>query len=563
MGLFSYLLRSSRRDFLLAITVSIVSGATGAAFIALVNAALGRGGAGSAGLVWGYVGMCLVTIATRFLAQNLLFRLSQEVIYRLRRRLVDGIVGAPLRGLEKTGTARLYSALTDDVVVIADALPGLPLTWSSAAFVLVCLIYLVVVSPVIALATLLAAATGVGLYRLFSISGLRYLSRAREEQDTLFEHFQAITGGVKELKLNRARRDAIAGDALDETAHSYRRHSVLGLSVFEGAAGSGQAVFFGLIGVLLFLFPVYLTVPSRALANSILVVLFAVSSLQGVLIWLPAIGRATVALKKIEERLGELETTDRDGGTGVAAGVTAGPDATDFDGWEWLEFRGVSHVYPGPKGEEFVLGPLTLEVRRGEVLFVVGANGSGKTTLAKVLTSLYPPEAGSVWVDGTEVTDANRDAYRQLFSAVFSDFFLFDSLAGLPVADRAAKARHYLARLQLDHKVSIVDDRFSTTALSQGQRKRLALLAAYLEDRSCYVFDEWAADQDPVFKDFFYHELLAELKARGKAVVVISHDDRYFDVADRLMRLDYGQIRPEEVSSGQTVAGRPGAEPGR
>jgi putative ATP-binding cassette transporter len=164
-------------------------------------------------------------------------------------------------------------------------------------------------------------------------------------------------------------------------------------------------------------------------------------------------------------------------------------------------------------------------------------------------------------VDDTPVDEHNREAYRQLFSAVFTDFFVFDSLLGLPPEDRAAKAQRYLARLQLDHKVSIVGDTFSTTSLSQGQRKRLALLAAYLEDRSFYVFDEWAADQDPLFKQFFYEELLAELKARGKAVMVISHDDRYFHAADRLIRLDYGQIRQEEILSGQTVAGPPAGQP--
>ncbi len=210
-----------------------------------------------------------------------------------------------------------------------------------------------------------------------------------------------------------------------------------------------------------------------------------------------------------------------------------------------------------------MLGPLDLEFRRGEVLLLVGANGSGKTTLAKVLTGLYPPEAGAVWVDGREITQENRDAYRQLFSAVFSDFFLFDSLLGLPAEDLAAKARYYLERLQLDHKVSIVGDRFSTIALSQGQRKRLALLTSFLEDRSFYVFDEWAADQDPVFKEFFYRELLAELKARGKAVLVITHDDRYFHLADRLVRLDYGQVREEEICNGPTVAAGPGAETAR
>jgi putative pyoverdin transport system ATP-binding/permease protein len=551
MGLFKYLLRSSRRIFLLAIVTSLVSGAAGAAFIAVVNLALKQEGNIRASLVWLYVVICLATVMTRFVSQIMLYRLSQGVIYLLRRKLIDRMLGAPLRSVEKTGIPQVYSTLSDDVVVIGSALPGLPAVCSSASFVVVALAYLVAVSPVIALASIAATVIGVAVYRLFAIYGLRALGSARADQDRLFEHFRAITSGIKELKLNRQRREALAGKELNATANSYRRHSVVGLSVFEGAAGSGQAVFFGLIGLVLFVLPAYFAISKQAMAASVLALLFMVASLQGILTWLPALGRASVALGKIEERLEFFESEGQEGREGQSSA------AYGFNNWQRVEFRGVSHVYPGPAGEEFVFGPLDFEFRRGEVLFVVGANGSGKTTLAKVLTSLYPPQAGAIWIDGTQITSHNREAYRQLFSAIFADSFVFDGLLGLPPEGLAAKTQYYLGRLQLDHKVTIVGDRFSTTALSHGQRKRLALLAAYLEDRSFYVFDEWAADQDPFFKEFFYTELLAELKAASKAVVVISHDDRYFHIADRLVRFDYGQIRQEEISNAQAIAGRP------
>jgi putative ATP-binding cassette transporter len=181
----------------------------------------------------------------------------------------------------------------------------------------------------------------------------------------------------------------------------------------------------------------------------------------------------------------------------------------------------------------------------------VGGNGSGKTTLAKLLTGLYAPDGGDIRFDGQLITDQNREWYSQHFSVVFSDFFLFDSLLGLKrqVSNLDATARDYLVQLQLDHKVQVKDGNLSTTSLSQGQRKRLALLTAYLEDRPIYIFDEWAADQDPMFKEVFYDRLLPELRAKGKTVIVISHDDRYYHVADRIIKLDYGQlVDSEEVT---------------
>ncbi|WP_158617739.1 ATP-binding cassette domain-containing protein [Corallococcus sp. CA049B] len=161
---------------------------------------------------------------------------------------------------------------------------------------------------------------------------------------------------------------------------------------------------------------------------------------------------------------------------------------------------------------------------------------------AKLLTGLYQPEGGQIVVDGQPITEQTQESYRQLFSAVFSDFYLFERLLGLVGEGTASQVQHYLSLLQLSRKVRIDGGVLSTTELSLGQRKRLALLTAYLEDRPIYLFDEWAADQDPAFKAVFFTELLPELKRKGKTVVVISHDDRYFGVADRVLRLDAGKL---------------------
>jgi len=187
-------------------------------------------------------------------------------------------------------------------------------------------------------------------------------------------------------------------------------------------------------------------------------------------------------------------------------------------------------------------------------VFLIGGNGSGKSTLAKVITGLYPPAGGEIRLNGRVIGDHNRDEYRQSFSTVFADFFLFDRIMGAAPGADDGRAREYLEKLHLNHKVSIENGVFSTTQLSQGQRKRLALLCAYLEDRPFYLFDEWASDQDPLFKDVFYTKLLPELRSRRKAVLVISHDDRYFPCADRLIKLDYGRITGESRGQRLSVA---------
>jgi putative ATP-binding cassette transporter len=264
---------------------------------------------------------------------------------------------------------------------------------------------------------------------------------------------------------------------------------------------------------------------------------------------LPIFGRANIALKKIED-LG-LSLASR---TSERSPEIPSDPATCV---ESIELAGVTHTYYREGDDQhFVLGPIDLKLFTNEVVFLVGPNGCGKTTLAKLLVGLYFPEEGEIRLNGKPVTDESRREYRENFSVVFSDFFVFEQLLGLESPRLDEQARDYLARLQLNHKVQVVEGGLSTTELSQGQRKRLALLTAYLEDRPIYLFDEWAADQDPLFKEIFYHQLLPELKARGKTVIVITHDDRYYSVADRLVKLEYGRI---ELDSYAATASMPAA----
>jgi ABC-type siderophore export system fused ATPase/permease subunit len=126
---------------------------------------------------------------------------------------------------------------------------------------------------------------------------------------------------------------------------------------------------------------------------------------------------------------------------------------------------------------------------------------------------------------------------------VFGDFHLFSHVldrSGHTPPDR--QIEDWLRKLQLNSQVQVLQGVLSKLTLSTGQRKRLALLQCYAEDREICFFDEWAADQDVHFREHFYYELLPELKRRGKTLIVISHDDRYFHVADRIVKLEDGLV---------------------
>ncbi|MFJ4657565.1 ATP-binding cassette domain-containing protein [Nocardia sp. NPDC088792] len=210
---------------------------------------------------------------------------------------------------------------------------------------------------------------------------------------------------------------------------------------------------------------------------------------------------------------------------------------------------------PPDDGTGFRLGPVDLVFEPGRATFIIGGNGSGKSTLAKLITGLYVPRTGQLVLNGEPIDHENIEWFRQNTSAVFTDFYLFEDYLGFD-AGVDDKVRKYLEELQIAHKVTVQDGRLSTIDLSQGQRKRLALLTALLEDRQIYVFDEWAADQEPRFRDVFYRELLTELKQRGKTVIVITHDDRYFDCADQIVKLDFGRVAEVKQLTEPVTAGK-------
>lgn len=538
MRLVAFLLRASWRIVVLAVIAGAISGGSNAGLIALINATLNSASPSPTLLVEGFVGLAFVAFISMFTSRVLLVRLAQGAILNLRMRLSRRILGTPLRSLEEIGPHRLLANLTDDVLIITEALRFIPVIAINGLTIAISLAYLGWLSGVTLLALLSFIVLGVFAYQLLAARALRWLRMAREEEDSLFQHFRSLTEGIKELKIHRQRGDAFLSQALQPTARTYRDYSVNGMTRFTIAEIWGQLVFFSFVGLLLFAMPRLIPMSTRVLTGSTLVVLYTLAPLQAVVGALPIMGRATISLRKIE-RLG-LTLDDQPDERGPA------PQAPPDPSWRGVELVGVSHSYHREREDShFILGPLDLAFRPGELVFLVGGNGSGKTTFAKLLIGLYTPESGEIRVDGRPVTDETREAYRQYFSVVFSDFHLFESLLGLGSPELDAQARDFLVQLQLDHKVQVNEGVLSTLALSQGQRKRLALLTAYLEDRPFYVFDEWASDQDPLFKEVFYTQLLPNLKARGKAILVITHDEKYFHLADRIVKLDYGTIEQD------------------
>ncbi|MGH8614827.1 MAG: cyclic peptide export ABC transporter [Gammaproteobacteria bacterium] len=551
------LLKGSRTILLVAVFAGLVGGLSGAGLVALVNTALSHDSHSTTAIGGWFAGICLLFVLARIASSSMILRLGENAVFELRLRLSRQILNAPFRRLQELGAPRLLASLTEDISTISEVFAAIPWLCINGAVVLGCLVYLGWLSWRVFLFVIVFTALGIVIFFALNHRAVRALRIAREHDGELYSHFRGLTEGVKELKLHRLRREAFLSEALKATATACRRYRIGGETIFIHAANWSYGLFYGLIGLILFALPAWQHLAGETLSGSILAILFMMGPLSGLLDTLPSLSRASVAFAKVNALEKELDSHVVSE-VGIRPYIQPPPVT--------LELVNVTHRYHRDlEGTDFKLGPLDFSLHPGELIFLIGGNGSGKTTLAFLLVGLYVPESGELRLNGEPVTDSNRDGYREHFSAVFSDFYLFDHLFGVP-SGLEQKGREYLVRFQLDHKVQIKNGAFSTTELSQGQRKRLALLTAYLEDRPIYVFDEWAADQDPLFKKLFYTTLLPDLKARGKTIVVITHDDQYFHVADRCIKLESGRFaeyRPSEpLSDSMTSAGvRAGSSP--
>ncbi len=524
-----------RRSWSLGIGVlaaGVASGLCAAALIALINSAINRPDPWGTALVWGFAGLVVVRVVLGGTAQVLVNHFSHCVVADLCQDLSRRLLAVPMPRLEAIGMPRMQVTLTDDVAVIAWAIQCLPSLAINLAILLGCAVYLGWLSWPIFLVVSGFVVAGTSTFLLLLQPARRQWWQVWQHRERLIGHLRALIDGMKELKLNATLREAFLTGSIGDALEAVRRASLRGAIRQAVASGWGQTLFFLLVGLLLFGMPTLREGRSEALTGYLLVAIYMMNPLWSVIDTWPAIARGSLAVERVMELTGRLDSKPP-----PAAMPRGGVE------WERLELKGVVFAYPAENGTRpFQLGPLDFTLQPGEIVFVAGGNGSGKSTFAKVLTGLYPPEGGEIRLDGHLVTALAREWYHGHFSAIFSDFHLFDGLLGLSGSDLDARARAHLDQLELSSKVQVENGVFSTTALSSGQRKRLALLTALLEDRPIYVLDEWAADQDPHYRDIFYKALLPELRLRGKAVVVISHDDRYYSLGDRTVRLAYGQV---------------------
>jgi putative pyoverdin transport system ATP-binding/permease protein len=536
------LLRESPRAWRRALVLAALAGLGNAAILGIINRGATLASSGGSFLSLRLLLLFALCMIAFFVGKRYaLIQSSVIVEYMLKKRLVrvsDKIRNSDLEMVESLGRGELYTKISQDTSLISQSGLIMVNAAQQSLVLIFCLGYIAWLSRLAFIATVAMVALGTTIYFKHAKSAQELLHRLKVKEAELVDALGHMVDGFKEIRLNRKKSDAVF-KAFDGISDSVRDIKIDTQVNFVIDIMFSDLFFYSLLGIVVFLLPRLQPSYSALVLMTTAAILFIMGPLQLVVQAAPVFARAQAAIRNLDELEQKLD---------AALGVPreAFPDgngAKCFDGFQNFALEGVRFSYAQREGASgvFSVGPLNFEVRRGETVFLVGGNGSGKTTVLKLLCGLYFPQHGAITVDGQPLDRKTMHGYRELFSTVYSDFHLFDRLYGMECID-SARVSAVLDEMQLSEKTRFENGRFTDLNLSTGQRKRLALAVALMEDKPILVFDEWAADQDPHFRQYFYDVVLKRLKAEGKTVLAVTHDDRYWPAADRVLKMDYGVI---------------------
>lgn len=520
-------------------STTVLAGVFGTLVLVSLNAAM-SGGASSGPLLLAFA-LCLVGFfVTQTLSLRAAARYTEACVRGFRTRLIEKLCASKLRVVEQISADTIFGVIERETKLISHVGLSLIAAAQSGAMVAFCLLYLLSVSASVAL---LLAALSAGFVALFVLKMRRAASNfhgAAEAENQLFALMHHVVYGFKEVKLHSRRKQALLG-ALERDLAEIERLRVTGEQQASMSLVLSRTALFLVVGVIVHLLPRLHAAVSLSAATLATTVLFMAGPLTNALSMVPVFARARASLRLLTDLDAQLEEAEH------AEEAESGDSR-----FTSLELREVSYAYATDGAAGFAVGPLNLRIEAGTAVFVTGGNGSGKSTFLRLVTGLYQPTTGDIVLNGEKVAAPLGAAYRSKFAAVFWDYHLFDRFYGLDASHEDVE--RLLAHVNLQDKVTPQGDGLSTLELSTGQRRRLALVTALLEDRELYVFDEWAADQDPERRDWFYRQEIPRLLGQGKTVVVSTHDREYFHVCHQELRFDSGACIVIQRSSARSRA---------
>lgn len=539
MELFYFLKKESGKALQSITGIAVISGISNAMLLAIVNSATSSNI--SRGDLTKYFLLYLLSISLFIFTKQYILKKSsilvENIIKNLRIRIANKIRHSDLLHLEETGTSAIFTRISQDAAQISQTVTYVGNAFQSAVMVLFSVIYIAFISIPAFLITLTSILLGIVSYFRYRKSATDLLKQSSNKEAEFYGSLNELLGGFKEIKVNQKKNNDVfeSFTTIAEQSSDFKLKAILKLIISYIAS---QSFFYVLLAFIIFLLPNYVDIANKDLIRISAAILFIIGPLESIISSFPILLTANVSAANITKLENTLDGfTDA---TNDPAQETTIHEPIAFN--QEIVFTDLSFEYP-KKGlnEQFAVGPISLHVKKGTITFITGGNGCGKSTFLKLACGLYYPEKGNITVDYKDINKKNYHNYRELFSIIFTDFHLFQKLYGLRNYEQSI-VDNLLNEMQIDKKTQVIDGLITNIQLSTGQRKRLALVAAILENKSVYIFDEVAADQDPQFKKYFYKVLLPKLKESGKTIIAVTHDEYFFNDCDYRYKIENGNF---------------------
>ncbi|PCJ56707.1 MAG: hypothetical protein COA79_18050 [Planctomycetota bacterium] len=463
-------------------------------------------------------------------------KLIENILRDLRIRFADKIRKSELQIVENLGKGEVFTKVSQETNQISQSSILIANACQESIMLCFCLLYIAFLSFAAFFVTIGSMAIAIYIYFIHQKGLEEDMNELTNQEGQLLDSLSHLIDGFKEVRINSNKSDDVFKTFTQKTLATEDSKININVKIATDIMFS-HVFFYFLIAVIVFLLPQFVPTYNDVVLKLTAALLFIVGPLEMIVACIPVMTRSNLALNnlfKLEKILDKNLPIEDEPNPATLEKY--------FD-FKEIDFKEVSFSYRDNLGESlFSVGPFDFNIKRGDTIFIIGGNGSGKSTVLKVLLGLYNRDNGSLSIDNQIINNHSLTPFRNLFSTIFTDFHLFDKIYGIKDVDEE-KINRLIDEMDLTGKTSFKDGRFTNTHLSTGQKKRLALIIALMEDKPVYIFDEWAADQDPHFRKHFYETILKQLKSDGKTILAVTHDDHYFHHADRIIKLDYGTVQ--------------------
>jgi cyclic peptide transporter len=539
MNIFNVLAKQSRYFYLFIVSLGIVNSVVYISLLMFINNAVSQKAQPFLPQYDWLIFICLIVgslICTKVF-QTYMVRLTYELLFQYEVAILQKLRFATYQAFEKLGAQRVYTAIGD--VRILSYIPEVLVAVINSTVIIFCaLTYLFVASPAGGLAVLALMGSLLLIYLLRNKQIEKYLNKVRDLQNTYHQYLRDLLFGFKEIKMSIPRNEGIFNDFLRKNRLAGKQLGVKSAVRYLDNELLGTYSWYFALGIAMFVLPRLLNLSAGESIPFIVIILYLMSPLASLVKVLPYYTNVKIALERIEQIQQDVESQAEET-FGLGSGT-----AID-QAFKQLVFKDVVFEYFDEKQHKtFRVGPLNLEIKKGEVVFITGGNGSGKSTFVNMLTGLYKPSSGQILFNNIPVTAENYPYYSNRISAIFTSNYLFsENYERFELNKDNAALKEMVELMQMNEVLRFDEERqHIDNGLSKGQQKRLAMIYAMLEGRDVLVLDEWAAEQDPAFRAFFYEELIPDFQKKGKTIIAVTHDDYYFNCADRMLKFDYGRI---------------------